>query len=94
MHRMLQQEQPQDFVIATGHTHTLEQFVDTAFSQLGLNWREHVEQRTELMRPNELQISRADPSRAEKILDWRATQSMPDVVAKMIDALRAPSAER
>jgi GDPmannose 4,6-dehydratase len=91
---MLQQDQPQDFVIATGRTHTLEQFVDTAFSQLGLNWRDHVEQRNELMRPNELQISRADASRAEKILDWRATQAMPDVVAKMIDALRMTPPER
>ena len=94
MHRMLQQETPQDFVIATGHTHTLEQFVDTAFSKLGLNWRDHVEQRDELMRPNELQISRADPRQAEKILDWHATQAMPDVVAKMIDALRVPSPQR
>ena len=87
MHRMLQQDTAQDFVIATGHSFTLEQFVDTAFSQMGLNWRDHVEQRSELMRPNELTLSRANPARAERILGWHATLGMPEVVAKMIESL-------
>jgi GDPmannose 4,6-dehydratase len=89
MHRMLQQDTPRDYVIATGHTHTLEQFVETAFSQLGLVWQDHVEQRQELMRPNELTVSRADPSLAATQLQWQATSSMTQVVSKMIDALRA-----
>ncbi len=89
MHRMLQQDTPRDYVIATGHTHTLEQFVETAFSQLGLDWRAHVEQRQELMRPNELTVSRADPSLAAAHLQWQATSSMTQVVSKMMDALRA-----
>ena len=89
MHRMLQQDTPRDYVIATGHTHTLEQFVETAFSQLGLVWQDHVEQRQELMRPNELRVSRADPSLAAAQLRWQATSSMTQVVSKMIDALRA-----
>lgn len=89
MHRMLQQDTPRDYVIATGHTHTLEHFVETAFSQLGLDWRAHVEQRQELMRPNELTVSRADPSLAAAHLQWQATSSMTQVVSKMIDALRA-----
>jgi GDPmannose 4,6-dehydratase len=87
MHRMLQQDTAQDFVIATGQSFTLEQFVDTAFSQLGLNWRDHVEQRSELMRPNELALSRANPARAERALGWNATLAMPEVVAKMIESL-------
>lgn len=89
MHRMLQQDTPRDYVIATGHTHTLEHFVETAFSQLGLDWRAHVEQRQELMRPNELTVSRADPSLAAAHLQWQATSSMAQVVSKMMDALRA-----
>ena len=89
MHRMLQQDTPRDYVIATGHTHTLEQFVETAFSQLGLVWQDHVELRQVLMRPNELRVSRADPSLAAAQLRWQATSSMTQVVSKMIDALRA-----
>jgi GDPmannose 4,6-dehydratase len=89
MHRMLQQDTPRDYVIATGHTHTLEQFVETAFSQLGLVWQDHVEQREELMRPNELRVSRADPSLAATRLQWRATSDMTQVVSKMLDALGA-----
>ena len=89
MHRMLQQDTPSDYVIATGHTHTLEQFVETAFCQLGLDWRAHVEQRQELMRPNELTVSRADPSLAAAHLQWQARSSMAQVVSKMIDALKA-----
>jgi GDPmannose 4,6-dehydratase len=89
MHRMLQQDTPSDYVIATGHTHTLEQFVETAFCELGLDWRAHVEQRQELMRPNELTVSRADPSLAAAHLQWQATSSMAQVVSKMIDALKA-----
>ena len=89
MHRMLQQDTPRDYVIATGHTHTLAQFVETAFGQLGLNWQDHVEQRQELMRPNELTVSRADPGLAAAHLQWQATSSMTQVVSKMMEALRA-----
>ena len=88
MHRMLQQDTPRDFVIATGQTHTLEQFVEATFSRLGLDWRQHVEQRIDLMRPNELQVSRAEPQLAAEVLGWQATCRMPEVVGRMIDALR------
>jgi GDPmannose 4,6-dehydratase len=62
--------------------------VETAFSQLGLVWQDHVEQRQELMRPNELKVSRADPSLAATQLLWQATSDMTQVVSKMINALR------
>ena len=58
---MVQQDQPDDFVIATGETHTLEEFVATAFAQVGLDWREHVVIDPELFRPTEIAISRGNP---------------------------------
>jgi len=85
MHKMLQLPTPEDVVIATGQTHTLESFVDTAFCQLGLNWQEHVDQTTALSRPNELLVSRADPSLAERTLGWKAAYAMPEVVAMMLN---------
>jgi GDPmannose 4,6-dehydratase len=91
MHRMLQLTTPQDLVIATGQTHTLEEFVAATFSTLQLNWRDHVDQSDALMRPNELQVSRADPSRAASVLGWRASHSMREVVSLMVDAARLPT---
>jgi GDPmannose 4,6-dehydratase len=85
MHQMLQQATPVDVVIATGQTHTLESFVDTAFRQLGLNWQDHVDQTTALSRPNELLVSRADPNLAERTLGWRASHGMNEVVAMMLN---------
>ena len=82
---MLQQDQPEDFVIATGKTHTLEDFVVEAFSALDLDWRDHVIQQPSLFRPTDLSVSRGDPSKAEKILGWRATSYMRDVVGNLIN---------
>ncbi len=84
MWRMLQCEQPQDFVIATGETHSLEAFVSEAFSCLDLDWRKHVQQSEEFFRPTDLLISRADASKAERLLGWKATSKMKDVVQMMI----------
>ncbi len=84
MWRMLQQPQPQDFVIATGETHTLEAFVAEAFAALGLDWHEHVEQAEAFMRPTDLLIGRADPRKAEQLLGWKAQYRMHDVVPKML----------
>jgi len=80
---MLQQDKPQDFVIATGTTITLEAFVQTAFEQANLNWKDHVIQDPSLFRPTDLAIGRADPSRAQKLLGWQATTKGLDVVKKM-----------
>jgi len=84
MWRMLQQPQPQDFVIATGETHTLEAFVAETFAALGLGWRSHVEQAEAFMRPTDLLIGRADPRKAERLLGWKAQYTMPDVVRMML----------
>ena len=89
MRKMLQLERPGDFVVATGVSHTLEEFVNAAFSELGLDWREHVIIDDALKRPSELSVSRADPGKAEQVLGWKAQFTMLDVVHKMIEAERA-----
>lgn len=82
---MLQQEQVEDFVIATGQTNSLETFVNEAFSQHGLNWKNHVKQNPEFIRPTDLLISVGDASKAKEKLGWQPNFKMRDVVAKMID---------
>lgn len=84
---MLQQDQPRDFVIATGTTITLEEFVKTAFEQAGLNWKDHVIQDQSLFRPTDLAIGRADPSRAKKELGWKASTQGIEVVKRMYQSL-------
>lgn len=77
---ILQQEKPQDFVIATGETNSLEEFVSAAFDTLGLNWQDHVITDPSLIRPSEIMVSIGDPRRAERILGWKAKSMMCDVV--------------
>jgi len=86
MWRMLQQPEPEDFVIATGESNTLENFVAVAFESLGLNWEEHVEQVEEFMRPTDLLVSRADPAKALKKLGWQAQYKMCDVIRLMLQS--------
>jgi len=81
---MLQQDQPQDFVIATGHTFTLEEFVAAAFEHFSLDWRRHVVQDEKLFRPTDIQVSRANPAKAKAVLGWEARLSGADVVRSML----------
>ncbi|TFY92007.1 GDP-mannose 4,6-dehydratase [Pseudomonas kairouanensis] len=87
MWRMLQCDDPSDFVIATGQTHKLESFVTEAFTQLGLDWKAHVDQSTEFFRPTDLLVSRACPEKAEQVLGWKAKSTMPDVITCMLNAI-------
>lgn len=88
MWRMLQQDIPNDFVIATGQTHTLREFVSTSFSCCGLDWAEHVEETQELFRPTEILSSRADPSKAAQLLGWKAKLTLVEIIENMTrDAL-------
>lgn len=80
---MLQQEAPRDYVIATGETNTLEEFVHLAFSHHGLDWREHVIQDTALFRPSDFIVSIGDPQKAKNDLGWTARHRMNDVVKLM-----------
>jgi GDPmannose 4,6-dehydratase len=86
---MLLQEMPDDFVIATGETHTLEEFVAEAFDCVGLDWHDHVAIDPSLYRPTEISIGRGNPARAEKVLGWKARYRMRDVVRMMTEHERA-----
>lgn len=84
MWRMLQQKEPEDYIIATGKTYTLQDFVEASFSHYELDWRQHVRQSNELMRPTDIALSSADPSKAKQLLGWSAKHDMRDVVTRMI----------
>ncbi|MBD2260599.1 GDP-mannose 4,6-dehydratase [Pseudanabaena sp. FACHB-2040] len=86
MHLMLQHEVPDDYVIATGKSYTLQQFVDLAFKAVNLNWQEHVVIDRSLFRPSEIAWSCGNPAKAEKILGWKAQSRMPEVVTEMVRA--------
>ena len=88
MHLMLQQEIPDDYVIATGTSYTLEEFVCETFACLGLDWRDYVRSDPSLLRPTDLAISRANPEKARNQLGWQAQFQMPDVVRLMVEAKR------
>jgi GDPmannose 4,6-dehydratase len=97
MHRMLQLDTLEDFVIATGHTHSLEEFVAAAFTAVGLDWRRHVVRDPRLVRPTEIDRGQADTTRASVRLGWTAAHRMPDVVGMMVEARLAaepPSTRR
>ena len=83
MWRMLQQERPEDFVVATGRTHSLEEFVAGAFDYFGLDWERHVDIDADLFRPSEIARSLGNPEKAERILGWKARTTMPEVVRRM-----------
>ena len=83
---MLQQDRPQDYVIATGESHSLEEFIETAFSCLGLDWEKYVVLDPALLRPADITVGKADPSRAREHLGWQARYRMRDVVRMMVEA--------
>jgi GDPmannose 4,6-dehydratase len=81
---MLQQNVPQDFIIATGKSHALVDFVDAAFRLVGRNWQEFVSVDEQLLRPTDIVKNKVDPSKAARQLGWKASYTMDDVVAKML----------
>lgn len=86
MYRMLQQDQPDDYVIATGVSSALAAFVAEAFAAVSLDWQEHVVTDASLLRPTDLAISRGNPAKAQQKLGWVAQFRMPDVVQGMVNA--------
>jgi GDPmannose 4,6-dehydratase len=88
MWRMLQQDEPSDYVIATGQTNSLKDFVAAAFSEFGLNWEEYVDVDKGLFRPSEINCSRLDPSKAALELNWSAKSFMNDVVHGMAESFK------
>jgi GDPmannose 4,6-dehydratase len=83
---MLQQDNPRDYVIATGEAHALESFVATAFAALDLDWRRHVIRDPRLNRPTDIAFSCGRPERAKVELGWQARTRMQDVVRRLIEA--------
>ncbi|CAK8724832.1 GDP-mannose 4,6-dehydratase [Candidatus Electrothrix laxa] len=86
MHLMLQQEKPQDYVIATGTSSSLEEFVALAFQEVGLDWRDHVVADKTLLRPADIREGCGNPTKAKQELNWKATFVLEDVVREMMKA--------
>ncbi|MCA9896746.1 MAG: GDP-mannose 4,6-dehydratase [Ardenticatenaceae bacterium] len=83
---MLQQDKPEDFVIATGDTHSVEEFLDVAFGHVNLDWHDYVVQDERFMRPAEVDLLVGDPSKAGKRLGWEPAVSFEQLVKMMVDA--------
>lgn len=83
---MLQQSEPGDYVIATGETHSVEQFVSAAFEYLGLDYKEYVVIDQKFVRPAEVDLLLGDCSKAKKKLDWEPSVNFEDLVKMMVDA--------
>ena len=86
MWRMLQPSEPADYVIGTGETHSVQELCEAAFSHAGLDWREHVVQDPRFMRPAEVDLLQADPTRAREALGWTPTVGFRKLVGMMVDA--------
>ncbi len=86
MWRMLQQDSPNDYVLATGETHSIKEFLDLAFKEIGIDdWKSYVKQNPAFMRPAEVDLLLGDPSKAEKELGWERKVDFPGLVKLMIE---------
>jgi GDPmannose 4,6-dehydratase len=86
MWMMMQQPEPDDFVIATGETHTVREFVEEAFRLVGLDWQKFVEIDEQYFRPAEVDLLIGDPAKARKILGWEPKTRFTELVKIMVDA--------
>ena len=86
MWRMLQQDTPDDYVISTGRPYTLESFVAAAFTQVGLDWRSHVDIDSTLFRPSEIAYSAGNSDKALKRLGWKAGVAFPELISRLVQA--------
>ncbi|HSE67839.1 MAG TPA: GDP-mannose 4,6-dehydratase, partial [Gemmatimonadales bacterium] len=84
--RMLQRPAPRDYVVGSGTTHSVREFVEIAFGHLGLDWKKFVVEDPRFFRPAEVDLLQADPSLARKELQWVPTVSFEDLVRMMVDA--------
>jgi len=86
MWRMLQQDEPQDYVLATGETHSVEEFVSLAFKEVGIeDWKPYVRQNPAFMRPAEVDLLLGDPTKAETELGWKRKVDFPGLVKLMVE---------
>jgi len=84
MHLMLQQERPADFIIATGITSSLRDFVEAAFAAVGLNASDHLQIDSSLLRPSDLKYSAIDPTCINTTLGWQASLGLPEIIERMM----------
>ena len=83
---MLQQEKPDDYVIATGETHSVREFVEESFGYAGLDWKKHVVIDEKYFRPAEVDLLLGDPAKAKKVLGWEPKVGFKALVKLMVDA--------
>jgi GDPmannose 4,6-dehydratase len=83
---MLQQETPDDYVVATGKTWTVREMCETAFASVGLNYQDHVTINPKFLRPAEVDLLLGDPSKAKAKLGWEPKTTMQDMIAEMVEA--------
>jgi GDPmannose 4,6-dehydratase len=86
MWRMVQQDKPDDFVLATGETHSIEEYLELAFKEIGISdWRPYVKQNPEFMRPAEVDVLLGNPTKAEQVLGWKRQVDFPGLVKMMVE---------
>jgi GDPmannose 4,6-dehydratase len=85
MHLMMMQPEADDFVIATGQTTSLNEFVEMAFEAVGLDWRHHVQTDAGLFRPTDIAVSRVNPAKAKAVLGWQARSGVREIIRGMMD---------
>ena len=83
---MLQQDRPDDYIIATGEAHSVREFVEEAFSYVGLDWRKYVKKDPKYYRPSEVDLLIGDASKAKRVLEWEAKTRFRDLIRLMVDA--------
>jgi GDPmannose 4,6-dehydratase len=86
MWRILQQDKPEDFVVGTGESHSVKEFLQLAFAYVDLDWHDYVEIDPRYYRPTDVEFLRADPQKANEILNWRPQVSFKELVELMVDA--------
>ncbi len=86
MKLMLEHDHPDDWVLATGETHTVQEFVEAAFGEVGLNWKDHVLTSDKYYRPNEVEHLLGDPSKAKKLLNWKPELDFKGLVKVMVES--------
>ena len=86
MHLMLQQEEPDDYVVAMGETHSVREFCDAAFSHVGLNYEDYVKEDPQFYRPAEVDLLIGDASKAKRKLGWEPTYTFESLVKEMVDS--------
>jgi GDPmannose 4,6-dehydratase len=90
---MLQREEASDYVVATGESHTLQEFLERVFAMLGLEWRQHVEIDEDLVRPFDTFGGHGNAAKAARELDWSAEIRFGDIVQRLVRAEQEPRAD-